>query len=87
MQETRELQSANVEYPSISEELETSKEELQSISRSTREPQTVTGRAPIWQLFPKRAFVGRTPEKPLALATGTRANDDHYPPEGRGEGR
>jgi hypothetical protein len=27
------------------------------------------------------------PEKPLALATGTRANDDHYPPEGRGEGR
>jgi hypothetical protein len=32
VQETRELRSANVEYPSISEELETSKEELQSIN-------------------------------------------------------
>jgi hypothetical protein len=27
------------------------------------------------------------PKKPLALATGTRANDDQDPPEGRGEGR
>jgi hypothetical protein len=33
------------------------------------------------------ASASRIPEKPLALATGTRANDDHYPPEGRGEGR
>jgi hypothetical protein len=44
--------------------------------------------ADLAELIHKRpASASRIPEKPLALATGTRANDDHYPPEGRGEGR